>query len=151
MQTESWILKQFCLFAMPDSIDVPSWLLLSSFLVTRSFSNGYFLIRKNFCWFPAFLGFRFLPYTLIFYKQHFFSTQPQTFLWNFLWSVGWVLLNIYNLHHTDELFIFSICESMSRRRSIYAVFMWSVFFFTFIIIDPIISLKYRHLFFCTFF
>ena len=72
MQTESWILKQFCSFAMSNSIDVPSSLLLSSFLVTRSFSNGDFLIRKNFCWFPAFLGFRFLPYTLILYKQHFF-------------------------------------------------------------------------------
>ena len=90
MQTDSWILKQFCSFAIQNSTDIPSWLLLSSCLVTRS--SGYFLIRKKFCWFPAFLGFRFLPYTLIFYKQHFFfSTQPWcslTFLWNFLRTVN---------------------------------------------------------------
>ena len=33
MQTENWNLKQLCSFAMPNSIDIPSWLLLSSFLV----------------------------------------------------------------------------------------------------------------------
>ena len=38
VQTESWILRQFLSFAMLNSIDVTSWLLLSSFLVTRSFS-----------------------------------------------------------------------------------------------------------------
>ena len=148
MQTESWILKQFCSFVMPNRIDVTSWSLLSIFLVTRSFSNRYFPIRKNFYWFPPFLGFRFLPYTLIFYKQYFFFqlslSVPKLFLWNFLWNVGWVLLNTYKFHHTDGLFIFSICEPMSRRKSIYAVSVWPVFFLTFIIIDPIISLKHTH-------
>ena len=87
MQTESWVLKQFCLFAMPDSFDVPSWLLLSSFLGTGSFSNGYFLIRKNLCWFPAFLGFRFLRCTLIFYKHHFF--------FELCLSVPWIFYDIF--------------------------------------------------------
>ena len=36
MQTENLILKQLCSFAMRNSIDEPSWLLLNSFLVTNS-------------------------------------------------------------------------------------------------------------------
>ena len=35
----------------------------------------------------------------------------------------------------------SICEPLSRRRSIYVVLMWPAFFFSFIIINHIISLK----------
>ena len=36
MQTENLILKQLYSFAMRNSIDEPSWLLLNSFLVTKS-------------------------------------------------------------------------------------------------------------------
>ena len=56
IQTENWILKQF--FAHFWCQLVPSCLLLSSFLVTKSFSSEYFLIQNNFCWFPVFQGFR---------------------------------------------------------------------------------------------
>ena len=70
MQTENWILKKLCLFTMPNSIDVPSWLLLSSFLITSLLAMCNFWFR-SFCWFPAFQGFRFLSYTLMFYKAYF--------------------------------------------------------------------------------
>ena len=124
-----------CSFAMPNNIDVPSWLLLSSCLVTKSFSNGYFLIWNSFCWFPGFQGFRFLSYMLMFYNKHIFFNLASVFL-NFLinWtsSVGCVLLNTYKHHHNEARFMFiSICEPMSRCRSIYVVFMWFVFLFHF--------------------
>ena len=70
MQTENWILKKLCLFTMPNSIDVPSWLLLSSFLITSLLAMCNFWFR-SFCWFPAFQGFRFLSYTLMFYMAYF--------------------------------------------------------------------------------
>ena len=126
-KTENWISKQLCLFAMLISIEVPSWLLLSSCLVTRSFRNGYFMISNSFYWFPAFQGFR--------YKQHSLFNLASVFLNFFInWtsSVGWMLFNTYKLHHAEALFIFiSLCQPMSRRRSIYVVSMWSVFLFPF--------------------
>ena len=40
-------------------------------------------------------------------------------------------VNTYKHHHTEVFFIFSLCETMSRRRSIYDVSVWSVFLFYF--------------------
>ena len=43
--------------------------------------------------------------------------------------VGQSFCYTYKHHHTETLFIFSLCETMSRRRSIYDVSVWSVFLF----------------------
>ena len=129
-----------CSFAMPNSIDVPSCLLLlRSCLVTKPFSNGYFLIQNSFCSFPRLQGFRFLPYALMFYKQHIFLNLASVFLnffINWISSVGWVLLNTYKHHHT-EVYV-SPCIDVGLFTS-YLCDLF--FFFTFIILNHIISLK----------
>ena len=96
----------------------------------------------------------------MFYKQHIFFNSASVFLNLFInWTsnIGWVLLNIYQHHHTGALFTFNICEPMSRHRSIYVVSTYLFFFFTLIIINHnnnnnnnnIISLRqtHRHTFF----
>ena len=88
--------------------------------------------------------------TCFFYKQHFFSTQPQCCL-TFSWFGFQVLLRCCLVHISIIIIsrpIFTIV-SMSRCRSIYVVSMWS--FFIFIIINCIISWIQIHLFFCLFY
>ena len=64
-----------------------------------------------------------------------------------------MLLNICNNHYTEAHFIFSIFVSMSRSRSIYAVYIYDLFFIfslIFIVINHITSFKQTHLFFVHF-
>ena len=71
--------------------------------------------------------------TCFFYKQHYFSTQPQRFIafsWiELLQNLVKVLLDTYRHLHTETFFIFTIFESMSRPRSIYVVSVGSAFHF----------------------
>ena len=69
--------------------------------------------------------------TRFFYKQRFFSAQPQCCL-TFSWIVLKMLLRCcltYNHYYIDTHFIFTIFVSMSWLRSIYAVYLWSIFHF----------------------
>ena len=64
-----------------------------------------------------------------FYKQRFFSTHPQWCL-DLSWIDLQMLLRCCLIHITIIMhFIFSIFESMYRPRSIYVVYMWSIFHF----------------------
>ena len=64
-----------------------------------------------------------------FYKKRFFSTQPKCYL-TFSWTELQMLLRCCLIHISIILFfIFIIFVSMSRPRSIYVVYMWSVFHF----------------------
>ena len=74
MQTENWILKQLCSFAMPNSIEVPIWLLLSSCLVTKSLVMGVFWFRTASVDFQRFKVFIFCRTRLCFISNAFFST-----------------------------------------------------------------------------
>ena len=66
----------------------------------------------------------------LFYKQRFFSNEPQCSL-----TFSWIELQLLvrNHHHTVTHFIFnifvSIFVSMSRPRSIYVGYIWSIFHF----------------------
>ena len=64
--------------------------------------------------------------------------------------VEFCLILISIIIPSEALFLFSICETMSRRRSIYDL-CDLFFFFTLIIINQIISLKQTHLFLCKYF
>ena len=78
MQTENWILKQLCSFAMPNSIDVPSWLHLSSFLVTKSLLvMSISWLRTVSVYFRRFRVFVFCRKRLCFISNTLFPTQPQ--------------------------------------------------------------------------
>ena len=95
-----------------------------------------------------------LEHTCLFYKQPFFSTQPQCCL-TFWWIELQVLLRcclIHNHHFTDTHFIFSILVSMSMPGPAYVVSMWSILIFSliFIVINHITSLKQMDLFFVHF-
>ena len=74
MQTENWILKQLCSFAMPNSVEVPIWLLLSSCLVSKSFAMGIFWFRTASVDFQRFRVFIFCRTRLCFISNTFFST-----------------------------------------------------------------------------
>ena len=93
-------------------------------------------------------------YSIIFYKQRFFSTEPQYF-WTFSWIELQMLLSCCLMHitiiYTKTRFIFDTFVSMAWPRSIYVIYMWSILIFslTFIFINHI-SLKQRHLFFLHF-
>ena len=92
----------------------------------------------------------FLGYTL-FYKQRFFSTQPQCCL-NFSWIELQVLLRCCLIHSISILrhFIFTIIMSLSRPRSTYVVSMCSIFIFIFIMINGTILWIQIHLLLCLF-
>ena len=70
--------------------------------------------------------------THFFYKQRFFSTQPQCCL-TFSWIELQVLLRCCLMHISimivRDLFIFTLFVPMSILRSIFVVSMWSVFHF----------------------
>ena len=66
-----------------------------------------------------------------FYKQCFFSNQPQCCL-TFAWIQLQMLLSTYKHHHTETRFIFTKYVSLSRSRSIYVVSMWSIFHFHYV-------------------
>ena len=80
MQIENWILKQLCSFAMSNSIDVPSWSLLSRFLVFSFLSllaMGIFWFRTVSVDYRRFRVFVFCRKRLCFISNTFFSTQSQ--------------------------------------------------------------------------
>ena len=80
--------------------------------------------------------------TYFFYKWCFFSTQVQWCL-TFSWIQLQMLLRCGLIYITEIHFMYSIFVSMSGPRSIYVVFMWSIFPFQliFIVINHITSLK----------
>ena len=98
--------------------------------------------------------------TRSFYKQRFFSTQPQCCL-TFAWIQVQMLLRCCLIYisiiiHTETLFTFTVFVCMSRPRSIYLFMsylcdLFFIFTFIFIMIHRIISWIQTHLFFCLFF
>ena len=75
---------------------------------------------------------------------------------NWASNVDRMLLRTYKHYHAETFFIFTgfaLFVSMSRPRSYYVVFMWSIFIFTFIfnMINRMISWIKTHLLFCLFF
>ena len=68
---------------------------------------------------------------MLFYKQRFFNSASVllTFLINWASNVAYVLLNTYKHHYTKTILLFTLFVSMSRRRPVYILSMWSIFNF----------------------
>ena len=96
------------------------------------------------------------PIQAFFYKQHFFSTQPQcclTFLWIELQVLLWCCLihiSIIILRHFLYLLCLCPCLYLGLVMS-YLCDSFFIFIFIFIMINCIISWIQTHLFFCLFF
>ena len=66
---------------------------------------------------------------MLFYKQRFFNSASVllTFLINWASNVAYVWLNTYKHHHPKTFLIFTLFVSMSRRRPVYILSVWSIF------------------------
>ena len=100
------------------------------------------------------LGYKVDTYcTVIFYKQHFFSTQPQCCL-TFSWIQLQMLLRCCVIHITiiilrDILYLVYLCPCLGQIM-LYLCDLFFIFSFIFIVINHITLLKQKHLFFVQF-